>query len=63
MVDVTPGVLVRAHAGGQLVCDLQVGQTARYYERQKSGTLIHPDNKKLGRFDRISHPIIGDRNG
>jgi hypothetical protein len=32
MVDVTPGVLVRAHAGGQLVCDLQVGQTARYYD-------------------------------
>lgn len=51
------------HLGLKRSAALEPPQAARCYERQQSGKSIHPDNKKRGRFDRISQPIIGERKG
>ena len=51
------------HLGLKRSAALEPAQTARYYERQQSGKLVHHENKKLGRCDRISHPVIGERKG
>lgn len=52
ITDVTPGVLVRAHAGGQMVCDLGVGQTARYYDFASLTKIVFTRQALLQAFDR-----------
>ncbi|MDX2143338.1 MAG: IS481 family transposase [Rhodospirillaceae bacterium] len=43
--------------------DLEPAEPVRRYQREHPGELIHIDIKKLGRFDRVGHCIIGDRKG
>lgn len=52
IVDVTPGVQVRAHAGGQVVCDLRVGQTARYYDFASLTKIVFTRQAMMLAFDR-----------
>ena len=42
---------------------LEPAAPALRYERERPGELIHIDIKKLGRFDRPGHRVIGDRRG
>jgi transposase InsO family protein len=42
---------------------LEPAEPIRRYERQHPGELIHIDIKKLGRFERTGHRIIGRRTG
>jgi transposase len=41
--------------------DLEPAEPVRRYERATPGEMIHIDIKKLGRFDKVGHPITGDR--
>ena len=52
IVDVTPGVQLRAHAGGALVCDLQVGQTARFYDFASLTKVVFTQQALMHAFDR-----------
>jgi transposase InsO family protein len=42
---------------------LEPAEPVRRYERATPGEIIHIDTKKLGKFNRISHRITGDRTG
>ena len=42
---------------------LEPAEPPRRYQRDRPGELIHIDIKKLGRFDRIGHRIIGRQTG
>ena len=42
---------------------LEPAEPVRRYEREHPGELIHIGIKKLGKFNRIGHRIIGDRTG
>lgn len=50
------------HGLGRLSA-LDPAPPVRRYQRERPGELIHPDIKKLGRFDRPGHRRTGTRNG
>ncbi len=52
-------VLLRA--GLSRLRDLEPSAPAVRYEHERPGDLIHIDTKKLGRIERMSHRITGDR--
>jgi len=52
-------VLVRA--GLSRLRDLEPSEPAVRYEHAHPGDLVHIDTKKLGRIERMSHRITGDR--
>jgi transposase InsO family protein len=52
---------VLARAGLSRLSDLQPSAPVVRYEHERPGDLIHIDTKKLGRIERMSHRITGDR--
>ncbi len=52
IVDVTPGVVLRAHHGGSLVCDLQVGATHRYYDFASLTKIVFAQQAMMQAFDQ-----------
>ena len=62
-VGVSPATVSRVlkRAGLSRLKDLEPAEPAKRYERDHPGEMIHIDIKKLGRFERVGHPITGDR--
>jgi transposase InsO family protein len=56
----TVGRVLR-RAGLSRLRDLQPAEPVVRYEHEHPGDLVHIDTKKLGRIERISHRITGDR--
>jgi transposase InsO family protein len=56
----TVGRVLR-RAGLSRWCDLQPAEPAVRYEHAHPGDLIHIDTKKLGRIERMSHRVTGNR--
>jgi len=54
---------VLRRAGLSRLRGLEPAEPVRRYERAHPGELIHPDIKRLGRFERTSYRISGDRTG
>ena len=52
IADVTPGVVLRAYAGGALVCDLQVGDTRRYYDLASLTKIVFTQQALMQAFDQ-----------
>lgn len=52
---------VLAKAGLSRLRDLEPSEPAVRYEHERPGDLLHIDTKKLGRIERMSHRITGDR--
>ncbi len=52
MVDVTPGVVLRAYAGGAPVCDLQVGDTSLYYDLASLTKIVFTQQALMQAFDQ-----------
>jgi len=52
IADVTPGLVLRVHAAGSLVCDLQVGHTARYYDFASLTKIVFTQQALMQAFDR-----------
>ena len=52
---------VLARAGLSRLRDLEPSEAAVRYEHEHPGDLIHIDTKKLGRIERMSHRITGNR--
>jgi transposase InsO family protein len=52
---------VLAKASLSRLRDLEPIEPARRYEHERPGDLIHIDTKKLGRIERMSHRITGNR--
>lgn len=52
---------VLARAGMSRLCDLQPREPVRRYEHAAPGDLLHIDIKKLGRIERPSHRVTGNR--
>lgn len=52
---------VLARAGLSRLRDLEPSEPAVRYEHEHPGDLLHIDTKKLGRIERMSHRITGDR--
>ena len=52
---------VLARAGLSRLKDLEPSEPVMRYEHAAPGDLIHIDTKKLGRIERMSHRITGDR--
>ena len=52
---------VLAKAGLSRLRDLEPSEPVVRYEHEHPGDLIHIDTKKLGRIERMSHRITGDR--
>ena len=52
---------VLARAGLSRLRDLEPSAPAVRYEHEHPGDLVHIDTKKLGRIERMSHRITGDR--
>jgi transposase InsO family protein len=52
---------VLARAGLSRLRDLEPSEPVVRYEHRHPGDLIHIDTKKLGRIERMSHRITGDR--
>jgi transposase InsO family protein len=52
-----------ARAGLGKLAALEPPVPARRYQRDRPGELIHLDIKKLGRFDRPGHRVVGTRKG
>jgi transposase InsO family protein len=52
---------VLAKAGLSRLRDLEPSEPALRYEHKRPGDLIHIDTKKLGRIERMSHRVTGDR--
>jgi len=52
---------VLARAGLSRLSDLEPSEPVVRYEHAAPGDLIHVDTKKLGRIERMSHRITGDR--
>ena len=51
------------HLGLSWLSALEPAEPVRYYERAAPGGITPIDIKKLGKFNRIGHRIIGDRTG
>ena len=54
---------ILARLGMNRLKSLEPAEPVRRYERAAPGEMIHIDIKKLGRFNKIGHRIIGDRTG
>ncbi len=54
---------VLERAGLRRLRDRTPAEPVKRYERQNPGDMIHIAIKKLGRFNRVSHMITGDRTG
>ena len=52
---------VLARAGLSRLRDLEPSEPVVRYEHEHPGDLVHIDTKKLGRIERMSHRITGDR--
>jgi transposase InsO family protein len=52
---------VLARAGLSLLSDLQPREPVQRYEHAAPGELLHIDTKKLGRIERPSHRVTGNR--
>jgi transposase InsO family protein len=52
---------VLSRAGLSKLRDLQTTEPAVRYEHELAGDLVHIDTKKLGRIERMSHRVTGDR--
>jgi transposase InsO family protein len=52
---------ILAKAGLSRLRDLEPSEPAVRYEHERPGDLLHIDTKKLGRIERMSHRITGDR--
>lgn len=52
IVDVTPGVVLRAFSRGQLVGDLKVGQTQRYYDLASLTKIVFTQQALMQAFDQ-----------
>jgi transposase InsO family protein len=52
---------VLARAGLSRLRDLEPSEPVVRYEHEHPGDLIHIDTKKLGRIERMSHRVTGDR--
>lgn len=52
---------VLRRAGLSRLSDQRPDEPVQRYEREVPGELLHIDIKKLGRFDKVGHPITGDR--
>ena len=52
IVDVTPGVVLRAYHGGALVCDLQVGATHRFYDLASLTKIVFAQHAMMQAFDQ-----------
>ena len=52
---------VLARAGLSRLKDLEPSEPIVRYEHEHPGDLVHIDTKKLGRIERMSHRITGDR--
>ena len=52
IANVTPGVVLQAHAGGALVCDLRAGQTSRYYDLASLTKIVFTQQALMQAFDR-----------
>lgn len=52
---------VLARAGLSRLSDLEPSEPAVRYEHEQPGDLIHIDTKKLGRIERMSHRVTGNR--
>src|SRR4029078_6531443 len=50
-----------ARAGLSRLRDLEPSEPIVRYEHEHPGDLIHIDTKKLGRVERMSHRVTGDR--
>jgi len=63
IADVTPGVVLRAHAAGALVCDVAVGQTFRYYDLASLTKIVFTQQALMQAFDRglwTADSTVGD---
>jgi len=60
---VSPSTVVRVlrRAGLSRLRDLEPSEPIVRYEHEKPGDLVHIDTKKLGRIERMSHRVTGDR--
>jgi len=52
---------VLARAGLSKLTDLEPREPVQRYEHEKPGDLLHIDTKKLGRIERPSHRVTGNR--
>ena len=52
LVHVTPGVVLRAHAGGQLVCDLQVGEVGHSYDLASLTKIVFTQQALMQAYDQ-----------
>ncbi|MCL9847125.1 IS481 family transposase [Ralstonia solanacearum] len=52
---------VLTRAGLSKLCDLQPHEPVQRYEHAAPGDLLHIDTKKLGRIERPSHRVTGNR--
>ena len=52
---------VMARAGLSKLCDLELREPVQRYEHCAPGELLHIGTKKLGRIERPSHRVIGNR--
>ena len=52
---------VLRRAGLSRLCDLEPSEPALRYEHERPGDLLHIDTKKLGRIERMSHRVTGNR--
>lgn len=52
---------VLRRAGLSRLRDLEPSEPALRYEHERPGDLVHIDTKKLGRIERASHRVTGDR--
>ena len=52
IVDVTPGVVLRAYAGGQLLCDLRAGQTSACYDLASLTKIVFTQQALMQAFDQ-----------
>ena len=52
IADVTPGVVLRAYLGGEMVCDVRVGDTWRYYDLASLTKIVFTQQALMQAFDR-----------
>jgi serine-type D-Ala-D-Ala carboxypeptidase len=50
--NVTPGVVLRAHSGGKVVCDVQVGDARRYYDFASLTKIVFTQQALMQAYDR-----------
>jgi len=62
-LDVSASTVSRVlkRAGLSKLSDLQAVEPVQRYEHERAGDLLHIDIKKLGRIERPSHRVTGDR--